>query len=166
MTNTREVRKLELVNRILNKVKTRKRRHFAQFKYLKRINIIAKSIVNTLNTVSVTGLVLTFSGNDISLYISASANTVSTIITAIMSIVNIESKYHSHQTSYLQFKDLYDTYMAEILKEDIEGHDMDRILNELNTRVNIILDTCEPVSISYSKTITSHHEEHEEREGA
>jgi hypothetical protein len=138
-------KKLDLIEKQLNKIKMRKEAHFHQFMTLKRLNSIFKAVVNALNTVSVTGLVLNFSGHPISLYISTTTSTLSAVATAILSVANLESKFHSHQTSYLQLIDLYDTINAALVKENVSPSDLDDLLGQMNTRMNIILDTCEPI---------------------
>ena len=109
--------------------------------------MIFKSIINVLNTISVTSVVLTFSGTHATLLICAVSNTLSAVGTAILTVVGMEEKYHSHKTSYLQFSDLHNTYMAKLLKDDVSGHELDDILADMCSKVSIILDSCEPVKI-------------------
>ena len=153
-------KKMALIDKQMKRVKLMKTIHFQKFRKLKRLDVIFKSIVNALNTVSVTGLVLNFTGNPFSLYISTTTSTISAIMTAILSVANLASKYHSHQTSYLQFIDLYDTINAELVKENLNGEQLDLLLEKLNVRINIILDTCEPISYAIEspelRTIVHH----------
>lgn len=141
-------KKMNLIEKQMRRIKDMKTMHFHKFRQLKRLDVIFKAIVNALNTISVTGLVLNFTGNPFSLYISTTTSTVSAVMTAILSVASLASKYHSHQTSYLQFIDLYDTINAELVKENLTGEQLDALLEKLNVRINIILDTCEPISYS------------------
>ena len=69
----------------------------------------------------------------------------------------MEDKSHSHQTSYLQFVELHDTYTAELLVDNLCGQDLDRILTDLNSKVGLILDTCEPIDLPAVTSITPQH---------
>jgi hypothetical protein len=139
--------KLTMIRARLDRIKHRQLEHFRQFKRLQRVNTNTNVCINVLNTISVTSLVLTFSGSDTTLIICACSNSLSAIGTAILSVVNMEYKSHSHQTSYLQFVELHDTYTAELLVDNLCGQDLDRILTDLNSKVGLILDTCEPIEL-------------------
>jgi hypothetical protein len=140
--------KLSMIRQRLDHIRRRQVEHFRQFKRLTIWNTKFKATINVLNTISVTSLVLTFSGSHTTLIICAVSNSISAIGTAILSVVDVESKAHSHQTSYLQFVELYDTYMVELLHDNLHGSDLDRILNDLNSKVGLILDNCEPIELS------------------
>jgi hypothetical protein len=99
-----------------------------------------------LNTISITSIVLLYSENPTTLVVCTVTSSLSAVGTAVHSVLGLESKFHSHQTSYLQFTDLYDTYQAELLRDPITGEDLDRILHEMNTSLGIIRDNCEPLS--------------------
>jgi hypothetical protein len=140
--------KLTMIRQRLNHIRHRQAEHFKQFKRLNIWNINFKAIINVLNTISVTSLVLTFSGSQTTLVICTISNSISAIGTAVLSVVNMEAKSHSHQTSYLQFVELHDTYIAELLHDNLNGQDLDRILTDLNSKVGLILDNCEPIDLS------------------
>lgn len=149
-TNVNRSKKLMLINHQMKRIKEMKKVHFKKFQTLKKFDVIFKSIVNMLNTISVTGLVLNFTGTPFSLYVSTTTSTLSAIMTAVLSVASLESKYHSHQTSYLQFIDLYDTTNVELVKDNLTSSRLDTLLEQLNTRINLILDTCEPITYSIS----------------
>ena len=91
---------MTMIRQRLVSIKGRLREHFRQFKVW---NLYMKAAINVLNTISVTSLVLTFSGTGITLIVCAVSNSLSAVGTAILSVVNMDAKVHSHQTSYLQF---------------------------------------------------------------
>ena len=146
--------KLTMIRRRLDRIKHRKVEHFRQFKRLQRLSTKFKAVINVLNTISVTSLVLLFSGSEPTLIICACSTSLSAIGTAVLSVVNMEEKSHSHQTSYLQFVELHDSYTAELLVDNLSGQDLDRILTDLNSKVGLILDTCEPIELPVVKSIT------------
>jgi hypothetical protein len=144
--------KLAMIRCRLDRIKQRQSEHFRQFKRLKRVNMKCKVFINVLNTISVTSLVLTFAGTGPTLIICTCSNSLSAIGTAILSVINMEDKSHSHQTSYLQFVELHDTYTAELLVDNLCGQDLDRILSDLNSKVGLILDKCEPIELVKSSS--------------
>ena len=146
--------KLNMIRRRLDRIKHRQMEHCRQFKRLQRVNMNFKAFINVMNSISVTSLVLTFSGSDTTLIICAFSNSLSAIGTAILSVANMEDKSHSHQTSYLQFVELHDAYTAELLVDNLCGQDLDRILSDLNSKVGLILDTCEPIELPTVTSVT------------
>jgi hypothetical protein len=139
--------KVDLIKSRLDRIQESQREHFRLFRKLKRLNTVFKAVINVLNTISVTSLVLTFSGSDTTLLVCAVSNSLSAVGSAVLSVVAVEDKVHSHQTSYLQFVELYDTYFVELLKDDLNGRDLDVILTDLNAKIGLILDNCEPINI-------------------
>jgi hypothetical protein len=146
------IAKMSMIRKRLDSIKHRQREHFRRFKILKKRNIYFKAIINVLNTISVTSLVLTFSVSSITLVVCAVSNSLSAVGTAILSVVDMDAKAHSHQTSYLQFVELHDSYIADVLRDNLTGKDLDRILTELNAKVGLILDNCEPIELSSNCT--------------
>jgi hypothetical protein len=142
--------KLKLIRHRLDRIRRRQAEHFRQFRRLTKWNINFKAIINVLNTISVTSLVLTFSGSHTTLILCTVSNSLSALGTAILTVVNMDALSQSHQTSYLQFAEVHDDYLAELLVDDINGQDLDRILTEINSKVGLILDNCEPIDLSSS----------------
>jgi len=140
--------KLTMIRQRLNRIQSRQVEHFRLFKRLNTVNTNLKAMINVLNTISVTSLVLTHSGTSMTLIVCTVSNTLSAICTAVMSVVHLDDKVHRHQTSYLQFVELYETYIAELLTDDLNGTDLDRILMDLNSKVGLIMDNCEPINVS------------------
>lgn len=140
--------KLTMIRQRLDRIQSRQTEHFRLFKRLTSVNTNLKALINVLNTISVTSMVLTFSGTYTTLVVCAVSNSLSALCTAVLSVVRLDDKVHSHQTSYLQFVEIYDTYIAELLIDDLNGSDLDRILGDLNTKVGLILDKCEPIDLS------------------
>ena len=140
--------KMKMIRLRLDSIKKRQKEHFRQFKRLKKRNTHFKALINVLNTISVTSLVLSFSVSSTTLFVCAASNSLSAVGTAILSVVDMDAKVHSHQTSYLQFVDLHDTYIAQLLHDNLTGSELDRILIDINAKVSLILDNCEPIELS------------------
>lgn len=139
--------KIEMIRSILNDVKKKKKQHYKQFGKFKKINTFAKSIVNSLNAISVCSMVLTFTPvSPAVLVIALSATSISGIISAVNSSTDIEGKVHSHNTSYLQYTDLYRDISARLLKNGMSSQDLDHLLSEINARMGLIEDQSLPIS--------------------
>ena len=73
------------------------------FDRYKNINTFTKSLVNSLNALSVCNMVLTFTPVSYEIIILAlSSTSVSAIVSATHSSSDVEGKLWSHNTSYLQ----------------------------------------------------------------
>lgn len=134
--------KSKLVRQQLSKIKKMYKANLKQYKKNKRINTILKLIVNILNAITVSSLVISFSGAVPVLIVSLAASSLSSIISVIDQSVGYNSKSYQYQTTYLQELDLYNTYNNKIL---IKNTDLNEVLNELNNKLGIILDSAGPV---------------------
>lgn len=140
--------KKKLIQAILEDVKNKKQAHYRCFSYYKKINTIVKSVVNALNAVSVCSIVLTFTPvSPVVMIIALSATSVSAIASAIHSSSDIEGKVHSHNTSYLQYTDIYRDVSARLLRNGMSSEDLDNLLTEINSRMGLIEDQSLPIKI-------------------
>ena len=107
---------------------------------------IFKSLINALNAISVSSLILSYTEED-KYYdkIALSTTSLSGVISAITSTVNIEQKSHSHNTSYLQYTDIYRDVSARLLRNGMNGNDLDNLLSEINNRMGLIEDNSLPI---------------------
>jgi len=139
--------KVEMIRSILEDVKKRKKKHYNHFGKYKKINTFTKSLVNSLNAVSVCSMVLTFTPVSHSILILAlSATSISGITSAFHSSIDIEGKVHSHNTSYLQYTDLYRDISARLLRNGMTSLDLDNLLSEINARMGLIEDHSLPIT--------------------
>ena len=138
--------KVEMVRQILDDVKKRKCKHYKQFGRYKKINTITKGIINSLNAVSVCSMVLTFTPiSPAVLIVALSATSISAISSAVHSSTDVEGKVHSHNTSYLQYTDLYRDISARLLRNGMSSQDLDLLLREINARMGLIEDQSLPI---------------------
>ena len=139
--------KKKLIRQILDDVKKRKTQHYKQFGKYKSINTFTKSLVNGLNAVSVCSMVLTFMPvNPVFLIVALSCTSISAISSAVHSSTDIEGKVHSHNTSYLQYTDLYRDISARLLRNNLSSEDLDNLLTEINSRMGLVEDHSEPIT--------------------
>jgi hypothetical protein len=140
--------KVKLIREILADVKKRKNAHYKSFAKYKTTNTITKSFVNGLNGLSVCSIVLTFTPISQSVMIVALCSTsISGLISAVDSAINIEQKVHSHNTSYLQYTDIYRDVSARLLRNGLSSEDLDTLLTEINSRMGLIEDQSLPINI-------------------
>lgn len=140
--------KVEMVRQILEEVKKKKIIHYKKYVKYKKINTFSKTSINTLNTISVCSIVLTLSPTSpIFIIIGLSTTTLSSIFSAISSSIDIENKVHSHNTSYLQYSDLYRDVSARLLRNGMSSEDLDNLLNEINNRIGLIEDQAPSITI-------------------
>ena len=141
--------KVEMIRQILEDVKKRKYKHYKQFAKYKKLNTVTKSLVNSLNALSVCSMVLTFTPVSSAVMIVAlSATSISAVSSAVHSSTDIEGKVHSHNTSYLQYTDLYRDISARLLRNGMSSLDLDNLLAEINSRLGLVEDASLPITIN------------------
>jgi hypothetical protein len=136
--------KVEMIRSILEGVKKNKYKHYRQFRKYKKVNTCTKALITALNAVSVCSMVLTFTPISPAVMIVAlSATSISGIASAVHSSTDVEGKVHSHNTSYLQYTDLYRDVSARLLRNGMSSLDLDNLLSEINSRIGLIEDAAE-----------------------
>ncbi len=144
--NSNYAPKVKLIKSILDDIKKRKDSHYKNFGSYKNLSMYSKSLINTLNAVSICSMVITFTPvNPAILILALSTTTLSSLASALHSAIDIDFKTHSHNTSYLQYNDTYREVSARLLKNGLSSDDLDLMLYELNNRLNIIEDSSLPI---------------------
>ena len=140
--------KVDLIKHILENVKIRRKLHYKKFYKFKKINTFMKCFINGLNAISICSIVLALSpASPIVMFVGLSTTTISGILSAITSSIDMEGKIHSHNTSNLQYSDLYRDISARLLRNGMSSQDLDNLLGEINTRMSLIEDNSLPISI-------------------
>ena len=130
----------------LDKIKLLKTTYYNCFKNLKKYNTICKICVNILNAVSISSLVMTYTPiSPICLIIGLASTTLSTIISVFSSSYGFDNKISTHQTTALQYADLYRDIQAKLLKNHLTSDQCDIIIAELNIRLSLIEDSSLPI---------------------
>lgn len=141
-------RKIELIEAHLKEAKSRKTLHYSLYSKYKKWNTFIDMFINLLNAASVSSLVLNFAPKDeIITILSLSFTSVSAFISATKTSFDVSAKYHSHQTSFLQYVDLYRDVSARLQRNGLSSKDLDILLSEINSRLGLIEDNSLPLSV-------------------
>jgi len=141
--------KMNMIKDILKDVNVRKKKHYKKYSKYKKINTLSKSCINTLNAVSVCSMILTFTPVSPAVMIVAlSATTCSGVGSAVLGSFDLEHKIQSHNTSYLQYTDIYRDISARIRRNHLTSEDLDILLTEINSRLGLIEDQSLPIRLS------------------
>lgn len=134
--------KIQLIKESLEDIKLKKQKHSTQYKQYKKTNTIFKTIVNILNTLSVSSMVLNFmDSNEGIMVIALVASTISAVISALAQSLEVENKAVSHNSSYLQYSDIYRDVNARMLRNGLSSKDLDDIITDLNSRIAVVMDS-------------------------
>ena len=138
--------KMKLIKDSLNDIKNRKKNHSDLHNKYRKMNTVVKGFVNTLNAVSVCSMVLTFTPISDMIMLSALASTsVSSVLSAMTSAIDLEEKISSHNTSCLQYNDIYHETQALVLRNGMSSSDLDVVIDQLNGKMSLIEDRSLPV---------------------
>lgn len=163
MVNNYDI-KMAMIKDILKDVNDKKRKHYKKYSKYKKINTLTKSVINFLNSISVCSLVLAFTPvSPAVLFVALSATTISGVSSAGISAFELEHKIHSHNTSYLQYTDLYRDVAARIRRNGLSSDDLDGLLTELNSRLGLIEDQSLPIKNSNSSSVLTTSPKYEKR---
>lgn len=138
--------KVKLAKTLMDDVRRRKMVHYKMFGTYKKINTGIKGLIHTLNAMSVCSIVVAFTPESPGTMIVALTSTsISGVISAVSTAVDIEGKIHSHNTSYLQYTDLHRDVSARLLRNGMSSNDLDCLLSEINDRMGLIEDASLPI---------------------
>jgi len=142
------IKKNVMVKTLLKDIDRRKKEHYKKFMKYKRYNTLSKTFINTMNAVSVSSLVLTFTPTaPIAIIIAISSTSISSVSSAVLNSFQLDNKIQSHNTSYLQYADIYREYNAKIRRNHLTSDDYDDLLCELNARLGLIEDSSLPIRV-------------------
>jgi hypothetical protein len=94
-------------------------------------------------------MVLTFTpiSPAVLLIVALSSTTISIVTSAIHSSTDIEGKVYSHNTSYLQYTDIFRDVQARLLRNGMSSLDLDNLISEINARMGLIEDFSLPICL-------------------
>lgn len=152
--NYNKSEKIILIRECLKDIKKRKTIHYDKFCTMKKINGVSRMVVHISNALSVCSLVLTFLPiNKVCFIIALSSTSLSAIVSAMSTAYDLEQKVYSHQTSYLQYLDIYRDISARLYRNGLSSQDLDYILAEINSRLGLIEDNSLPISVSSTNDV-------------
>ena len=138
--------KKNLVLSEIDKMKSRKDKHYNFYKKYKFINTILKLIINVLNVVSVSSLVMEYASlHGFTNLIAMITTAISSIITVIINNLNFDDKINRHQLAKSQLTDLYRHTNLIVLKNNLSSSDLDNILENINSQLSLINDSAPPI---------------------
>ena len=141
-------KKINLINELINKIKGRKIKHKKKHRKLKKINTILNITIHGLNAVSVSAIVISFSGFPPIVILSLITSSLATIIGVSKEAYGFDHKIQSHNTAYLQYQDLELTTQNKILRNNMSADDYTILLDDINAKLGLISDSAEPISTS------------------
>jgi len=138
--------KKNLIFSEIEKMKNQKQAHYDLYKKYKFINTILKLIINVLNAVSVSSLVMEYA----SLYgftnlVAMITTTISSVITIVINNFSLDDKINRHQLAKSQLTDLYRQTTLIVLKNNLSSSDLDTIIENINSQLSLINDTAPPI---------------------
>lgn len=138
--------KVLLIKDTLADIKFRKQRHSSLHNKYRKINTMIKMVVNALNAVSVCSMVLTFTPiSDMILLGALSSTSASSILSALSSATDLDEKISSHNTSCLQYNDIFRETQALVLRNGLSSHDLDVLIAQMNEKISLIEDRSLPI---------------------
>lgn len=139
--------KIELITKYLNEIHKKQKKHYNKYRKYRKLHILCNTSINVLNAVCVSSLVLSFTPvSPITLIIALTFGASSSILSAMDGVINLSNKSILNQTSYLEYINLYRYTKNLLYKNNLNSIELDRILNELNDKVTIIDNHCEPLT--------------------
>lgn len=138
--------KMLLIKDTLKDLKYRKQRHSILHNKYRKMNTIIKMVVNALNAVSVCSMVLTFTPISNMILLGAlSATSTSSVLSAVSSATDLDEKISSHNTSCLQYNDIYRETQALVLRNGLSSQDLDVLISQMNEKISLIEDRSLPI---------------------
>lgn len=133
--------KKNLILQEIEKMKYKRDIHYKFYKKYKMINTILKLIINILNAISVSSIVMEYA----TIYgftniIAMVSTTLSSIITIVINNFNLDDKINLHNLTKSQLTDLYRNTQITILKNNLTSNDLDYILEDINNQLSLIND--------------------------
>ena len=138
--------KVAMLQDILQDIMQRKSKHYSKYSTLKKWSGFLKAAITGTNAVSVCSLVLSLSPDSQGVIIALVTTSTSAIISAVITAYELETKIHSHKTSYLQYQDVHRDMCARLYRNGLTSADLDGMLAEMNARIGLVDDNSLPVS--------------------
>jgi hypothetical protein len=142
--------KKDMVKKTLIRIKIVKRIHYKKFVKNNKIDLVSKIVLTLINAITISILVLDTQGYNFSM-IGVMTSSISTLVTALLSVVNFSDKKNAHKNTFRELTDLYRSVTEKVLKNGLSSGDYDKILAEMNSILGVIDDNSPPISDNFSK---------------
>ena len=138
--------KTSILKQLLEDIKRKKEKHYFKFRRLRLVNMVIKAVVNGLNAVSVSSIVMSFQPiHQVVLIVALTSTSISGILSAVTNAVDFDGRVSSHQTSYQQYGDIHRDISSRLLRNGLSSEDLDMLLCDLNVRLGLVEDTSLPI---------------------
>lgn len=155
--NNNYTKKKKIIKELLKDIQKKQKKHYKKYAKLKKINTAIRTGINILNSVSVCSLILGLTPTaPIAVIIALSTTTCSGILSSGVTAYQLDLKVHHHNTSYLQYIDLYRDYTARLHINNLSSKDLTQMLSEINSRLGLIEDASLPINESITPNENSH----------
>lgn len=136
-TNYQQKRRLILD--IVTNARCKKKEHRKRVGCYRRVGTCIKALVNVLNAMSVSSLIMEGSTNEMK-WVALGTTSISATLSALSQALGLEQKTESHNSTYLALSDLTRDFSARLLRNHLTSDDLDTLLGELNARISLIED--------------------------
>lgn len=145
-----------LIRRSMLGVKKSKHAYHAMHLYYKKIDLYMHLVGNLMASITLSTLIFNMSlfNSQLIAYIAVSSSFLSIVIAGILSILGLQRKIESCNTSYLQLSDLYSNTNAILIRNGMSNRDYDVLLTSINEKLGLIYDSSLPIDISESEIQT------------
>lgn len=133
--------KKNTIEKLLKDINFKSMKYYKRYKKLKKITKILKGLITALNAVSVSSIILMLNPiSPVFMFTALVSSSISGIIQAVISSIEIENMYNSDNTSYLQYTDLFRNINNILLKNNLSSNDFDNLLVSINEKLGLIED--------------------------
>ena len=138
----------ELILKLLREVSLIKVAYFKHMAKLKKIDDSTEAFITASGSIAISSLIATITLiNPVTLIIGAVFSSLSTITGAVKRVYNVLGKYESCKTTFNQLSDLERESRAVLVRNHLESHDLQNLLEDINTRLSLIEDSSLPIKI-------------------
>jgi hypothetical protein len=138
--NTIDQKKI-LICKTIRDLVIRRKKHKQILIKLKRINNMSRVFTNVMNTISITGIVLTLSPvSPIFIIVSLCSSSLAALTNACTIAYKLTDKIEDHNRTYLQYSNIIRDVNLKIKKNHLTSGGYDNIIEDLNTCISLIED--------------------------
>jgi hypothetical protein len=141
--------KKDMVHKTLKRIHNIKKIHYKKFVKSHKVDITSKLLLSLMNAITISILILDTQGYHFAM-VGVLSSSVSTLFTALLSVVNFSDRKNSHKNTFRELTDLHRSITEKVLKNHLSSEDYDTILSEMNGILGIIDDNAPPISDTFS----------------
>lgn len=133
--------KKKIINDFINDIEIKKSFHFNKYKRYRNIDNSSKIAISLLNGVSITSIIIAMGPQlPLIMIITLCSTSIAGLISIIRQASNISYKLNTHHITLQQYTDLLRDIRLKIIRNHLESHDYDTMIENINIRLSIIED--------------------------